>query len=1657
MVDDPKPIQKKLPPPPPPQEEEDTLSIEHGVKEVKPPPPPPPQEEEQEEPKVDGIIDLWKSMFRDVKKDIQTKATPEQAAKNRANAWEFLPEGAKNAVVRGHKQAMVAEYLQPTSLKGFDPTKAPEIAQLQKELATIPVNPAFQAFAESNNPSEAAKAFASDPTGVMQDLFLTSATSMLDYGASRIALGAAMGAAGGSVIPVAGTAGGAAAGATVGMAATSLALEYSGSIIEQLQQEGVDVTDAAQLQAAFDDEEMMSRLRSHANKKSIPIAMLDLVTDGLAGKIIGKPAKTVIGKVGKYAGELGLQGAGGAGGEVLGSVVSGEDVKFGAALSEFAGEVVGAPVNIALGTVSNAQAVVKAGNIVNEAADTGNPFINAIIDDEANTAAQGTAVQTKPPAPPPPEETTTTTTNETEEQTTVPPTGETKQETPSETISEEEKVRQENEYQEKFKAKRKTLQDKVNQLYTEWFDSGEEAMSEELLQAKRNLETLDTLGKERDTRVADEKKDPGNQNPGNSPETPVTPKVSSNPRYKAQKKIVDDAFNAVLVDGQYDMTKLEAARNEAEKLNEIAKDLMRKQQVAEERAASPTVTTTIAKLRDDFYKHMAQGARLGNKALKELLEKVTDTAKEHKLTAKQVRSLVLAVRSTNLNRKASLDKFHAKVEKIANDADYAEQLDTAEELRAKVKKATGGKTAEGVHKAAKLFANIDPSELGTNLGLYIAHAHDIVNHYKSPRSESYDPANASKIQIFADKVNADQRQDRINEVRDELGFDDEDEVSDQDILNYLTSEEQGLSQEDPFAENKSETKRKIIRDKLQKKAEYSRLGLEEKDVQGKYKSKVDLIIGMDLSKLSPPQLVDYIRTVDNIVINDDYAGTDRLAIRAKVIENAAELRELLKGLDLANVNKFKQAVYSLPQIFKLIYTTSKTAAEAYRLSGLDGYFNSTARVENQEDKQNDVFLKKFKELKKKHKDFDKARTQVDASIFGTLVRYPKGTDPVEALAVSKHNIEESIRRLENTEGHEAIAADAKASYEKFKNAQTIEEVFAIMEKESKGAFEMWEFWRDSFKNEIMERLKNVSVEFHNSDFVEEENYTPKKFITLDSNIPKGGESTGRQAASSIGGRKQSVTAMAATAHLRPKDAIDFNFYDNMFKGWRESLYDIETTRPQQMLHEFLALPESADLLGGQENRKGLMDTWKKSDDVAKSFGGTTGNKFWNEATSTLKLLSNIKALGGIYQYPKQYLSVATSALFNLGTDAGLFFSVRIPEGSDRLFDQYTIGNRGKRLGGAERGESRNHHLQSAYASNWLKAAGAVRGFSEKGAHAFLYSLRKGDVDVAKRSWAAYYLQSLKDSGIDIKNISLADEANLQDQVVRQKAAAFAEQKVKETQLTANPEEQAMGLKTKAGAETAMKNILIPFSSFAINSKIRVMEAFNQLRKNPGSTEAWRELGAIASEIAVYNGVKTYLLGMITSTLLKPAIESLFDVKGESESDREKRKKRNQKFWSDVFKDAMPSTIGSSGTSATVAFFNYMHYLAKDPHMTYKKWEEKKKELITNYEKEGMDYGLYGVYIDAAASTAADTKMVYSIMRNRPIYLQNQWGNDEHVRLTPKEERFMKWNMMFEYAGDVGMMDADFFNTFQKTKRELVKRGKKRAKEKDAELGIEPPE
>ena len=146
---------------------------------------------------------------------------------------------------------------------------------------------------------ESWNAFKNDPVELSVSLAANSISMMLPYGwkivgasaAAGTATGAAIGAGGfvtgpgGVVTTGAGALAGLSYGVRTGMAATSLAMEYTTAVMDAVRNQGFKPMDEQSLVKALQKKEVWDEGFEIGLKRGIPIAMMDMFSTGLAGRI----------------------------------------------------------------------------------------------------------------------------------------------------------------------------------------------------------------------------------------------------------------------------------------------------------------------------------------------------------------------------------------------------------------------------------------------------------------------------------------------------------------------------------------------------------------------------------------------------------------------------------------------------------------------------------------------------------------------------------------------------------------------------------------------------------------------------------------------------------------------------------------------------------------------------------------------------------------------------------------------------------------------------------------------------------------------------------------------------------------------------------------------------------------------------------------------------------------------------------------------------------------------------------------------------------------------------------------------------------------------------------------------------------------------------
>jgi hypothetical protein len=215
------------------------------------------------------------------------------------------------------------------------------LSRIEQELSTYTPSKEEQKFAEGglswviNNPVDGAK--------FIGETILNSLASQIKASTRSIPQGVAVGAAAGAPIGGVGAIPGAIAGATAGTIMAGLNIETSQKILQSIKDAGFDLKNPEEIRQAFSDRDMIEKFRISGLKRGVPIAIIDVFTAGIAGKV-AKGGSTMARSVARKGAGLGVEAIGGSTGEFVAQVASGEEIDPNAIALEGIAEVgAGAP------------------------------------------------------------------------------------------------------------------------------------------------------------------------------------------------------------------------------------------------------------------------------------------------------------------------------------------------------------------------------------------------------------------------------------------------------------------------------------------------------------------------------------------------------------------------------------------------------------------------------------------------------------------------------------------------------------------------------------------------------------------------------------------------------------------------------------------------------------------------------------------------------------------------------------------------------------------------------------------------------------------------------------------------------------------------------------------------------------------------------------------------------------------------------------------------------------------------------------------------------------------------------------------------------------------------------------------------------------------
>lgn len=1055
----------------------------------------------------------------------------------------------------------------------------------------------------------------------------------------------------------------------------------------------------------------------------------------------------------------------------------------------------------------------------------------------------------------------------------------------------------------------------------------------------------------------------------------------------------------------------------------------------------PAATTTV-KINDIIRtqaqiraKGKAEGVRETTKQFREkLIKMVQDAVKASNLTRNQINSMLAAVKRVNLFTPGSINKLADRIAKLEADAAYADKVNQAKALRKELSRLARPKEAKvsNYTALARAFLGIDVDYITSYTGegftgldpldAYIAAATAIKNGFANPKLDRYERIIVSQVQDY---------------INNQIDFKNEEQARE-------------------LAENAKEDEIKLIAtdgmsvDELQKLVDELLLQERAQELQEELRTLdnpegiLNQLNSVDLNTLNASELATYIHVVDNIIANEDYSLVDRFSNKLLAREKIAELNKTLGSVSKGKLIKGYKGLQQITQMLDAIFNISNYAALMYNLSGIYDYIAGTARVENRKIAMAKALEKEIDRIDSKSMGKPQLRLKTEQAKLLMLSELAKYTlDSTEHIEKVHDNIQMSIDKWKGEE--KEFGNDLQKIYDKYKNVKSAEEAIEAFQKNDPHVYELWKYITTNvFTKQLADEIALNTKSVHNKVFIPFVNYSPTALKTID--IEAAPAEQQRKSAKPV----QAGTTKEARRMMNTGQAYNFDDYiSDVLYAFTETVHDVETSKHLQLFNNVANNSEFKDLIGGSNNRNYIIERVVSTDKIERKMGDQVNEtvNILNKVAEGISQFGVTTALGGLDQMALQYPSAAVTTMIMLGSDAGLFFAAptklnpKMEQAVNKILEKQDIAVRGQ----AHKYELNSKNFDFKSKSKIIKGLSKIRsGLSYIQKDLLLKPLILSDMSVAQRSYIAFYLKSLREQGY--KNVDLMTEPDKMNDPSRKQALAYASMMLSNLQVASTSAGRSAFIQ-EPGNLGVLRKIMLPFSSFPINTKIRMMRALNKMYSTPKKSEGYKELLAVMTEAATFASIKIYLLPFYYAAV-KAGMEAIAGFESPEDEEDEDRNKNERKLRTQLALEAIPFNVGSVGAFGSQWLINNLNYGMSDTEArTTSEFlkdmgDDPMFERMQNWSKynEFYGYGQYGIGMDRYADII-NAGMNY--FRDDFITLDNGYGEQIINKDSQELERLAMLNLLIQASP---LTLREMRSQMGKIEREQFKMARERQKE-----------
>jgi hypothetical protein len=382
--------------------------------------------------------------------------------------------------------------------------------------------------------------------------------------------------------------------------------------------------------------------------------------------------------------------------------------------------------------------------------------------------------------------------------------------------------------------------------------------------------------------------------------------------------------------------------------------------------------------------------------------------------------------------------------------------------------------------------------------------------------------------------------------------------------------------------------------------------------------------------------------------------------------------------------------------------------------------------------------------------------------------------------------------------------------------------------------------------------------------------------------------------------------------------------------------------------------------------------------------------------------------------------------------------------------QFSIGMRGEIAGGAKW----INQLDNDYASleKYFKEGllAKVGPNFDKINDAWLFSLKFSDSFAAAHGWISYYKQYLKKNGIPFTNWDNETKLIASRDESRVKAGLYADNQVDTYQGSSDPTRMAQfAQRGRSGGENLLKTMILPFSSFVIQQRARILTDLRNIIYGNAEERAIGARGLTGTIVGIiaFHSMRRYWLpiglGFLTSQLY-----GLLGIDMDEPDEEEEQKKKEKVFKQFISEVATNITLGGYSAFAEAQLIdkvNLAAYAYDKLNQTDNIYDEEGKELswekyretnapLYRYTGPGADssLGMVGIIPEQLGSTLDKLKDI---------------GDEELMdSLTDEEQNLLILAAFSETLLTFRLNDTDVARLINRMTKEVKDQAKEREKE-----------